>query len=248
MSNKLCSVMQPTFLPWLGYFDLIDNSDDFVFYDDVQFTKQSWQSRNQIRTANGVIWLTVPLKKHELSSKINKIEINNAKPWIPKLLKTLFYTYQKTKYFKEAYAFFDDLFNAKEYLMLSDLSISILEALVVRLGMDTRLYRSSNMKNLGDDRELRLINICKVLGSESYLSAKGSSSYIEANKPSGIFPNYNIELCYQNFNHPEYNQIHGGFEAYMSIVDLIFNEGFDGALGIIRSGRGKHLRSDQLGL
>ncbi|CCK75584.1 conserved hypothetical protein [Oleispira antarctica RB-8] len=248
MSNKLCSVMQPTFLPWVGYFDLIDNSDDFIFYDDVQFTKQSWQSRNQIKTANGVIWLTVPLKKHELSSKINQIEINNAKPWVPKLLKTLFFTYQKTKHFKEAYTFFDDLFNAKEYLMLSDLSISIIEALIIRLGMCTQLHRSSNMKDLGDDRELRLINICKSLECDNYLSAKGSALYIEANRPSGIFPDYDIELYYQNFNHPEYSQIHGDFEAYMSIVDLIFNEGFEKSLEIIRSGRGKHLRSGQFDL
>lgn len=246
MSNKICSVMQPTFLPWVGYFDLIDSADEFVFYDDVQFTKQSWQSRNQIKTANGIIWLSVPLKKHDLNTHINKVEIDNSKQWISKLLKTLFYTYQKTLYFVDVYEFFEEIFTSKEYLMLSDLSISIIEAIVHKLGIETILYNSSDIDGIGFDRELRLINLCKNLNCESYLSAKGSSVYLEANRPSGIFPDHNIKLFYQNYSHPEYKQVHGDFEPYMSIVDLLFNSGFKESLKIIRSGRGAKLISSDL--
>ena len=229
--------MQPTFFPWVGYFDLIDTADKFVLYDDVQFTKQSWQCRNHIKTANGVTWLTVPLKKHALAAKINQVEINNSKPWVLKLLKTLFYNYQKAPYFNEVYTFIEQIFRDIEYRLLSDLTIEIIREIVTKLGITTDLLLSSAIDGIGELRDEKLVHICQKLGCDNYLSAKGSSLYIEAEQPGGIFSEQNINLRYQNYIHPDYKQNYGKFEPYMSIIDLLFYEGFQCSMEIIRSGR-----------
>jgi hypothetical protein len=240
--------MQPTFLPWIGYFDLIDAADKFVFYNDVQFSKQSWQCRNRIKTANGIVWLTVPVKKHLLSAKINEIEINNLKPWTPKFIKTLFHNYRKTAHFAEVYDFIEQVAVNKKYLRLSDFSIDIIKAIVSKIGINTKLTLSSNTNTLEMNREDRLVEICHAMDCNTYLSTKGSSSYIEASNDGGVFSKNHINLLYHNYIHPEYQQSYGKFEPYMSIVDLLFNEGFIRSLGIIRKGRGQYVSSEKLKL
>lgn len=238
--------MQPTFFPWLGYFDLIDTADKFVFYDDVQFTKQSWQCRNHIKTANGVTWLTVPLKKHVLTEKINRIEINNSVPWVSKLLKTLFFNYQKAPFFKEVYRFIEEVFKHREYLLLSELTTEIILSIAIKLGIATDIQRSSSLGINEGGRDGKLANICQKLECSTYLSPRGSSAYIELEKTGGIFAEQGIELKYQNYAHPVYSQRFGDFIPYMSIIDLLFYVGFDEALNIIRSGRKVALTSTQL--
>ncbi|WP_143764323.1 WbqC family protein [Cognaticolwellia mytili] len=238
--------MQPTFIPWVGYFDLIDTADKFIFYDDVQFTKQSWQCRNRIKTANGITWLTVPLKKHALAERINQVEINNSRPWISKLLKTLFYNYQKAPFFKEVYSFIEEIFRHREYLLLSELTIEIILAVVSKLEIKTDVQLSSSLATLDGGRNGNLVNICQELKCSNYLSPKGSSVYIESEKSGGIFAEHDINLQYQNYTHPEYTQNYGVFEPYMSVIDLLFYEGFQRSMDIIRSGRGTNLTSAQL--
>lgn len=238
--------MQPTFFPWMGYFDLIDTAEKFVFYDDAQFTKQSWQCRNHIKTANGVTWLTVPLKKHALAEKINKIEINNSMPWVSKLLKTLFYNYQKAPFFKEVYSFIEEVFRRREYLLLSELTVEMILAIVSKLGIRTDTKLSSSLCINAGGRDGKLVNICEKLKCSTYLSPKGSSAYLELEKTGGIFAEQSIDLKYQNYAHPVYVQRYGKFVPYMSIIDLLFYVGFDEALNIIRSGRRTALTSIQL--
>ncbi len=234
--------MQPTFLPWAGYFDLIDSVDKFVFYDDVQFSKQSWQSRNKINTANGIIWLSVPVKKHSLTARINEIEINNSSKWKRKLVKTIYFNYKNTEYFDEVYSIIEPLLNNIPN-KLSDLSIEVITEISLKLGMDTNFYKSSELKTFETNRESRLIEICNILESDAYLSTQGSSSYIESNNLGGKFIDSPVSLRYQNYNPKKYQQEFGKFEPYMSIIDVLFNEGLDGTLNIIREGRGKYLTS-----
>jgi hypothetical protein len=241
----MCSIMQPTFLPWVGYFDLIDSVEKFVFYDDVQFSKQSWQSRNKINTANGIIWLSVPVKKHLLSANINEIEINNISKWKSKLSKTIYFNYKSTEYFDEVYNIIEPILN-KTHNKLSDLSIEIITKISLVIGINTTLYKSSELNAIEGDRELRLIEICKILGGDSYLSTQGSSSYIESSNLGGKFIGSPVSLIYQNYNPEIYCQAFGKFEPYMSIIDVLFNEGLNGTLNIIRKGRGQYLTSEML--
>ena len=238
---KTCVVMQPTYLPWLGYFDLIDQADVFVFYNDVQYVKQSWQSRNRIITANGVIYISVPVLKMNIGTKIEEIEIDNRKPWKKKLLKTLFYTYQKTPFFKTIYPFFKDFFST-DYQLLSELNISLIKSISSKMYIDTKFYNSSQLSSKKNKKDARLVDISKELQCDSYLSTLGSASYIEAISNGGEFLKKGIDLYYHNFNHPKYNQLNKNFEPYMSIVDLLFNEGFENSLMIIKKGRKKPMK------
>ncbi len=237
--------MQPTFLPWVGYFDLIDSVDKFVFYDDVQFSKQSWQSRNKINTANGIIWLSVPVKKHKLSMNINEIEINSKSNWNIKLVKTIYYNYKNSVYFDEVYSFIEPVFTDLPS-KLSDLSIDIIIKIAMKLDIDAEFYKSSELNTNETNRESRLIEICNILDADTYLSTQGSSSYIESNNQGGAFTDSPITLSYQNYSPKEYRQEFGGFVSYMSIIDVLFNEGLKSTLNIIRKGRGQYLTSEMM--
>lgn len=237
--------MQPTYLPWIGFFDLIDQSDIFVFYNDVQYVKGQWGSRNRIKTANGEVFLTVPTKKSPLNTPHNKIELVNNKPWKKKHLKTLFYTYQKTEYFREVYDFLEKVLK-EEHLYLSDFNENVIKKIASRIGIKKTFIQSSTLNSKKGTKDERLVDICNELHCNTYLSPFGASSYIEEKNPGGEFSKNNINLRYQNYDHPKYKQSFGDFKSHMSIVDLMFYEGFDRSLEIIRSGRKKALESFQI--
>ena len=235
--NVFCAIMQPTYLPWIGYFDLIDSVDKFVFYDDVQFSKQSWQCRNKVQTANGVSWLTVPLQKCDLSTNINKVAINYTKPWVKKQLKTIFYNYSKAPYFDEVYSFLENIFIQNKYHYLADLNISIIKAITVKIGITTELIINSTLSNIETNREKKLIEICLNLECSAYISPLGSSPYLESSNANDEFRSHKIKLMYHNYQHPIYQQKQGEFTPYLSIIDLLFYSGFKESLTLIRQGR-----------
>jgi hypothetical protein len=230
--------MQPTYIPWLGYFDLIDSVDKFVFLDDVKLEKCSWQVRNRIKTPQGELYLTIPIRKTVGRDKliINEALINNEEPWREKHLKSIFYAYRKSEFFNEVYSFTEELVNNKA-VRLCAFTVNVITRIANKIGIDKEFILSSSLKNLSGRKDMRLVAICKESGCDRYLSPRGSDVYIEKNSPGGKFPESGIDLFYQNYEHPVYNQLYGGFASYMSIIDLLFNEGFEKSLEIIRSGR-----------
>ena len=232
-----CAIMQPTYIPWIGYFDLIDSVDKFVFLDDVKLEKCSWQVRNRIKTSQGELYLTVPIKstKSRLELMINEAEINDNIPWRKKHLKSIFFAYKKTKYFEEVYPFLEKLID-NNIILIKDFNINIIKSIAYKIGIETEFEISSKLEVSGK-KDYRLISICKELGCDEYISPQGSAVYLEKTKPCGAFDNSKISLYYFNYKHPIYNQLYGDFLPFMSIVDLLFNEGFKNALDIIRSGR-----------
>ncbi len=245
INNNICSVMQPTFLPWVGYFDLIDQSDRFVFYDDVQFVKQSWHVRNRLKTANGIQYINVPTLKSGFGSNLNKIEIDETKPWRKKLIKTIFYTYQKTSFFEIVYSFFEELLSKDSEGLVGLNSLLIIE-ISKKIGIETEFCFSSSLSLSEKIRDERLVNICKELNCNSYLSTLGSSAYIEKENPGGAFISNNVKLYYHNYKPAKYTQGFGSFVAYMSILDLLFNVGFNKTLTIVRKGRQENILSENL--
>jgi|SaaInlStandDraft_1057018.scaffolds.fasta_scaffold32453_3 hypothetical protein len=243
----IVSVNQPTFLPWIGLFALIDEVDVFVFYDDVQLVKQSWDVRNRIKTHQGPLWVSFPIRhnKNFKELKFNVTEVNNDLNWRKKHFKTFQNTYRKSKNYSEVIDWLDTVY-FNEYLYVSDMNMFFIKQICSKIGIKTKFINSSSLKSNEGKKDIRLVSICKELNAEKYLSPLGSSDYIELSSPGGEFTRNNITLNYQNYTHPVYHQIYGDFVSHMSILDLLFNVGFQDALSIIRSGVAEPLNSSQV--
>jgi len=225
--------MQPTYLPWLGYFDLIDQADCFVFLDTVQFSKRSWQQRNRFKSATGPVWCSVSVhSKGQLEQPIRCVEIDHGQHSLEKHIRTVKHSYGKAKFASLADEFFQ-LLQAKPKLLV-ELNIELIRMMCRCFGIQTEFVRSSALSAEGVKAEL-LVNLCEELGATEYLSALGSKSYIEENDP---FPERGIDLAYHKYVHPEYSQLHGEFESHLSALDVLLNEGQQ-SQRIIRSGRGE---------
>jgi len=228
----IVSVHQPHYLPWLGYFDKIDRSDVFVVLDNVQYKKREYQNRNRIRTAAGVRWLTVPVvTKGRYYQKTGEVEVDNEEDWRGTHLRTLELSYRRAPHFGPVFDGYAAALGAKEWTKLCELNVATTRFFMERLGIATPVRFESELGAPGEKTE-RIINICRALGADVYLSGAGGAAYLDG----AAFEAAGIELRYQQFRHPRYPQVHGGFEPYMAAIDLLFNAG-DESMEIIRSGR-----------
>ena len=232
------SIHQPDFIPWLGFFDKIRLSDLFIIGDNVQFRKKGWTNRNQIKTANGVSWLTIPVHQ-ELGQPINVVKIRkdsqNNMEWYETHLRTLQVNYGKSKFFDEYIGHIEKIYH-KKHEFLADFNLELLDMILKILDINVPILKLSEMNLKGEKTEL-IVNICKKIGADSYLSGKGGANYMDEN----LIKSNNIKLVYHKFNHPEYEQrfMKLGFIPNMSIIDLLFNEG-PNSLNIIKSGSSNH--------
>ena len=230
--------MQPTYIPWMGYFNLIDQVDKFVFLDDVQLVKRSWQTRNRIKTAQGELFLTIPIKKVDKrdDTLICNAVISEDESWKEKHIRSLELAYKKAPYFDLMFSFIKEIiFNEEK--KLSDYNIYIIKQIAQKLGLKTEFIRSSELKGIVGKKDARLVSVCKHIGCDDYISPQGSAVYIEKECPGGEFAKNNLKFFYHNYEHPVYEQINGNFIGFMSIIDLFFNHGFDASLDIIKKGR-----------
>jgi hypothetical protein len=211
--------MQPTYLPWLGFFDLIRNSDVFVVYDHVQFEKQSWQQRNRIRDKNGIIMLTVPVHYAKgLDRSIKDVRIDHKSKALQKHLMSIRMAYSKSLNFDRFFPELEQLYSAPHETLIS-LNMALIGFGMKHLGITRDLLYSSNLHVQGHRVEA-LIDICKKLGADHYLSPVGSKDYIDQNN---LFAGNDISLSYQEFNHPVYQQIdQREFISHLSFIDYLF--------------------------
>lgn len=224
------AIMQPTYLPWIGYFDLIDQCDTFVFLDNVQFEKQSWQQRNRIKTSQGWQWLSVPII-HKFPQQINEVEINGTSNWQEKHWKSIAQSYGKVAWWDSYRGFVEGIYRT-EWRYLADLNIFIITEVCKHLSIGTSFVKAGDLEVKGGKVE-RLIGICHVLKADVYLSPPGSSDYIEQDNRFG---DEGVLLAYHHYEHPTHKQLYGDFVSHLSIIDLLLNEGPQ-TLDIIRSGR-----------
>lgn len=239
------AIMQPTYLPWLGYFAMIDDVDVFVFLDDVQLTKRSWQVRNRIKEKDGKeLMLTIPVSTQGRdNTRICDAKFAEAN-WYERHLTSIKQIYSKTDYYYEIMQFIESTYKGN-HEHLSDFNIELISKICSYLGITTPIYKSSDLEGVTGAKDDLLVSICEKMDITSYLSAKGSSVYIESECKGGAFSKAGIELEYQNYEHPVYNQMGKEFLPYMGIVDLLFNEGRK-SLSIIRSGVRMSLNSDNI--
>ncbi|WP_419902612.1 WbqC family protein [Kiloniella sp.] len=228
---KRIAIMQPTYLPWIGYFGLMQSVDTFVLLDSVQFAKRSWQQRNQIKTANGAQWLSVPvMSKGKRDQKICEVELDLGPKSFTNHRQVIEHSYRKAPNFDVMGQPILELYN-KSYNRLVDLNIDLIQCIKDLLNINTPVVRSSEIHGEGVKADL-LLSLCQGLEATEYVSPPGSKSYLNE---TDVFLRADLPVRYFNFNHPVYPQMYGDFLPYMSCIDLLFNCG-DKGFGLITEG------------
>ena len=217
--GKKIAILQSNYIPWKGYFDIINSVDEFIIYDDVQYTKNDWRNRNKIKTENGLQWIAIPVR-HTSSLKIKDVKVVNNH-WRKKHWNSLVVNYSKAKYFKEYKEQFEHIYLSNTSLYLSEINFDFFELINRILGIKTKIKWSMDF-NLHGDKMERLINLCKQTDATEYLSGPAAKDYIDEK----LFMDNEIKLTWMNYNnYPVYNQLWPPLEHGVSIVDLLFNEG-----------------------
>lgn len=218
---KVIGILQPGYLPWLGFFEQLYRSDVFVLYDDVQYDKGGWRNRNRIKTANGIQWLTVPVRlDFDDRPLVNEVLIDNTSNWRKKHATSIRQSYGKTPFFAHYWTIFEEAFD-RQWDLLIDLDLYFIEQLAACLGLaGRRMVRSSNL-NISGDRIGRLLAICKHFDADVFYEGAAGCNYIDDRE----FTDQGITVQYQSYQHPAYKQLYGEFVPYLSVIDLLFNQG-----------------------
>jgi WbqC-like protein family len=218
---KKIAILQSNYIPWKGYFDMIAAVDEFILYDDMQYTRRDWRNRNQIKTTQGVQWLTVPVQvKGKYHQKIRDTEIDGS-DWAAAHWKALEQNYRRTPHFDEIAAWLEPLYNADSYTQLSQLNRRFIEAVCHYLGINTVISNSWDYSLL-DGKTERLADLCAQAGGTEYISGPAAKDYVE----ESIFTDMGIKLTWFDYaGYPEYPQLWGDFTHGVTILDLLFNCG-----------------------
>lgn len=219
---KRVAILQSNYIPWKGYFDIINSVDEFIFYDEVQYTKNDWRNRNKLKSADGIKWITIPVK-HSTNQSINEIDILHPS-WTKKHFNTLVNYYSKAPFFKEYYSFFADLYNrAASIEKLSVINHLFITEICKLLNIDTKLSSSSDYI-LNEGKTERLVSLCKQAQADIYLSGPAAKDYLNEK----LFTSDNITVEWMDYSgYPEYEQLYPPFEHGVSILDLLFSVGSD---------------------
>ena len=235
IKTNTCAIMQPTYLPWLGYFDLIANSRDFIFLDNVKFNKSSYHHQNKILGANDIISLSVPTRAHKgrMSTLINEVEIDSSKKWRKKHLASIEQSYGKAPYYDEIYPHIQSIIS-NDIKSLSELNINLIKLFSSMLSLDTTFHIASHMRNKTQDKVQRLVDFCQAQECNSYYSPAGSLDYLDTEENKALFSSAGIAIYFQQFEIIPYPQRKQEFEPYMSIIDAMMYCGIEGVKNILK--------------
>lgn len=228
MAKKI-AILQSNYIPWKGYFDIINSVDEFILYDDAQYTKNDWRNRNKIKTLQGIQWLSIPVRHYALDQKIKDTKIVDKK-WYKKHWSTLSQNYAKAKYFKEYKDMFEALYLNCNEVYLSQINYKFMMTINTILGIETSIRWSSEFDLLEGKTE-KLLAICKACHADTYVSGPAAKNYFD----EVLAQKENIQVEWLDYSgYKEYNQLHKPFEHTVTILDLIFNEG-DNAKAYMKS-------------
>ncbi len=217
---KSLAVVQSNYIPWIGYFDLINTVDEFILFDDVQYTKRDWRNKNYIKTPSGPLRLTIPVEtKGKFFQKINQTQIKNAN-WQKDHWNAICLNYKKSKHFNEVSNFLEKIYLDKEFNYLSDVNASLINHVSEMLGIETKITDSREY-NLQEGKNERLISLCHQSNSSIYYSGPAAKNYIEEH----LFNENGIEVRWFEYGiYPEYSQLWGEFIPNLSIIDYLMNK------------------------
>jgi len=216
---KKVAILQSNYIPWKGYFDMIAAVDEFILYDDVQFTKNDWRNRNRIKTPAGVAWISVPVGK-SIGRLIREVELTDDR-WQEKHWRTIEHNYGRAAHFEEIAAFIEPLYRREAYTTLSGLNRRFIEAVCAYLGVKTRITNSWDY-HAGGGKTERLVDLCVQAGASEYISGPAAKDYIDV----GAFTKRGMKVSWFDYaGYPEYQQLWGEFVHDVSILDLLLNCG-----------------------
>ncbi len=212
------AILQSNYLPWKGYFELINNADVFCFYDEVQYTKNDWRNRNKIVGTNGPFWLTIPIEKEAVKQKISEVKYSNT-IWVKKHLTSISQSYSKSPCYKDVRNVLERVFLEAEFLSLSELNQTFIKEICKYIGIDTKFQNSADF-NLQGGRVERLINLISELKVSEYISGPSAKNYLL--EDIELFEISGIKLSYIDYGpYKRYSQSLDNFEDYVSIVDVL---------------------------
>jgi WbqC-like protein family len=217
-----CAIVQPSYIPWRGYFDIIKRVETFVFYDDVQYDARGWRNRNLVKTPQGPRWLTIPVHSHDAQARhipINAIETAGG-DWAQLHLRTLRHLYSRAPHFAMMLPWLEQTYAAPPPL-LADFTIATTQDLAGMLGITgTRFVRSSALAVTGAKTE-RLINVLRAVGATHYLSGPAARAYLDEQ----MFRDHGIELEWMHYDYRPYPQLYPPYDPHTTILDLLFMTG-----------------------
>lgn len=218
-----CVILQPSYIPWRGFFHQVQKADLFMFYDDVQYDDRGWRNRNRVKTQGGVKWLTIPVfsqGSQVRGTAIKDIRISRDSPWERKHWGTLSHSYGQAPFFSRYAPLLEEFF-ARRDEFLADFTIDLIVALSAELGIaDTRFMRSSELK-VGGTKTDRLLALLAAVGADHYISGPSARDYIDEEKVREA----GVTLEYMTYDYPEYEQLYPPYDPEVSILDLLFMKG-----------------------
>ena len=218
---KKVAILQSNYIPWKGYFDLIAAVDEFIIYDEMQFTKNDWRNRNRIKTPTGIEWISIPVGQN-IKRRVRDVALTSNR-WQTKHWKTLESNYRRAPHFEEVAALFEPLYRKRQHTHLSVLNREFIEAVCGYLGIGTKITNSWDYM-LIDGKSDRLADLCVQCGGTEYISGPAAEGYIEQR----AFAERGIELTWFDYaGYPVYPQLWGEFIHEVTILDLLFNCGVD---------------------
>lgn len=220
------AIHQPNFLPWIGYFYKMLKCDRFILLDDVQFVRRSYTNRVNIRTPAGKQWITIPVKqKGRYLQLVKDVELETSLQWQKKVLGTLQSAYGRAPFFKTYFPALSAIVQ-ENCSFLAEMNTRLIQWVAGILELSTPILKSSELPGVSGASTERLVNICRAVGADRYLSGFGGQKYQE----EVIFNQHQVELVVYDFKHPVYPQLWGEFLSGMSALDLVFNCGPESAI------------------
>lgn len=214
------AVLQSNYLPWKGYFDIINDVDLFIFYDGVQFTKNDWRNRNRIKTTQGTGWLTVPVGQHE-NRLIRDVDIPDSR-WQIKHWKTLKQYYSRAPYFADYAGFFEDVYLGRSWSNLSQLNQHLIRHIAKNFLHINTVFADSGEYSVQGKKAERLMDLLEKVNTTTYVSGPSARNYLSDREMAAR----GIKLVYKSYEgYPTYAQCHPPFEHGVSIVDMLFHTG-----------------------
>jgi hypothetical protein len=227
--SKIVAILQSSYIPWKGYFDVIRRVDELILYDDAQYTKRDWRNRNRIKTPQGSAWLTIPVEvKGKYLQSIKDVRVSDRE-WNERHCRSIQASYARAPYYSTYKAVLEDLYLGCTAESLSEINLRFLSRFCELLSIRTRLSWSMDY-TLSEGRTERLVGLCQQAGATEYLSGPSARAYIEPER----FEEAGIRLTFMDYNgYPEYQQLHPPFDHNVSIIDLLVHTGPDALVHLL---------------
>ena len=220
--SKVIAIIQSNYIPWKGYFDIIRRCDEFMLFDEAQYTRRDWRNRNKIKTPNGLLWLTIPVNvKGKFTQRIDETTISST-AWVQDHLKSIRYNYAKAPCFGEYFPKIEALYQQVAHeTYLSQINYTLLRGLCDLMGIGTPLTWSTDYQS-EQGRVERVLSLCLQAGATEYISGPSAKSYMD----DELFAAHGVKVTYMDYSrYPEYDQLYPPFEHGVSIVDLLLHLG-----------------------